>query len=104
VLAVRSPKWPALRRAWIRDNPLCAACGTALHVEVHHLIPVHVAPDGELLECNLLSLCDGPTRSCHFYIGHACNFKGYNLHCIEDAARFLLRVQESSRLAKQRPL
>lgn len=100
----RSPKWPAFRKAWLRDNPLCAACGTALNLEVHHIIPVHVASNGELSESNVLTLCDGPTRSCHWHIGHCYNWRGWNNDVISDAARFLQRVQESARLATQRPL
>ena len=61
----RSPKWPAVRDAWIKQHPTCAACGTEEHVEAHHIQPIHLG-GAELDQKNLITLC----RTHHLSIGH----------------------------------
>ena len=88
----RSSKWPKVRSAHLRIYPSCAACGTTKHLEVHHLIPVHVMPAQELEPLNLITLCE--YHGCHFRVGHAFNWKAYNPHCREDAQQQLVRIRD----------
>lgn len=66
--APRSPKWPTVRTAFLREYPRCEACGTTRDLNVHHIIPFHERPDLELSKSNLITLC----RKHHFEIGHLC--------------------------------
>lgn len=90
--APRSREWEPLARRWLHVHPFCAACGTSVRVEVHHIKPFHLFPDLELDEYNLISLCR--PRGCHLWIGHSGSWEHYNPHVIEDAARFLQRIKE----------
>lgn len=87
--APRSFHWPAVRRAHLKLEPLCAACGSALQLEVHHIIPFHVRPEMELVDSNLITLCEG-VRRCHFEIGHFGNWSRSNPNVRRDAAARLL--------------
>jgi 5-methylcytosine-specific restriction endonuclease McrA len=49
-----------------RAHPRCAAC-QAEPVDVHHIVPVAVAPEAAADPDNLLSLC----KLCHIAHGHA---------------------------------
>lgn len=70
----RDPRWPAVRRAHLRVQPACAACGNddPDAVEVHHIAPVSLCPSRELDPTNLLTLCTcGPGGlNCHLVVGH----------------------------------
>jgi len=88
--AARSPKWSSVRKAFLRDNPSCAACGSTKTLEVHHIEPVHLNPDRELDSSNLITLCD---KYCHFAIGHLMNYKSYNPNVIIDAKDFLYKIE-----------
>lgn len=88
-LVGRSPAWPALARKWVTAHPTCAACGTARRLEVHHLRPVHVAPELELSEQNLLALC----REHHLLIGHLGAWISWNSSAVADAAWWLQKVR-----------
>lgn len=79
--AVRSPKWPALRKQHIEKYPRCAACGRSKKIEVHHKKPVHDYPELELDPENLISLCDSP---CHLVFGHFFDYKSWNPSVDED--------------------
>lgn len=55
-------RWPAIRQqAKRRDNFKCTQCGSAGPLEVHHRIPVVVAPDKAFDVGNVTTLC----RECH---------------------------------------
>lgn len=69
-MSQRSPEWPAVRKAHLDANPTCAACGGTANVEVHHIKPFHLFPDLELVDSNLITLCEKPGHSCHFVFGH----------------------------------
>lgn len=87
--AKRSSKWSKVRKKFLQDNPLCAVCGSHVKVEVHHIIPFHVAPDLELNPENLITLCEhGRFKSinCHLLVGHFANYQRVNLQCKSDAA------------------
>lgn len=66
----RSSQWHKVRTAHLAAEPWCALCGTEDDLEVHHLVPFHVAPELELAETNLCTLC----RHCHLEAGHLGNF------------------------------
>ena len=85
----RSPDWDELRDDWVVENPTCAACGTRSRPEVHHVVPYSVDPSRELDRKNLITLC----RGCHYLFGHLKNWKSWNPTVREDAAKFLLQVQ-----------
>jgi 5-methylcytosine-specific restriction endonuclease McrA len=54
--AVRTSGWSKLRKEHIKKQPCCMACGTKKELEVHHIIPVHLAPEFELNPNNLITL------------------------------------------------
>jgi hypothetical protein len=83
--AKRSPRWPQLRAEHLRLEPYCQACGRANHLSVHHVEPVHVAPDKELDSNNLITLCEGPVFNCHLFFGHLGNWKSWNPTVRKDA-------------------
>ena len=87
----RSSGWDRLQREWKRYYPACAACGSLLGVEVHHLIPFWRAPELELCWDNLLSLCR--PRGCHLRIGHAFAWDKWNPFAVADAAMQLSRIR-----------
>lgn len=89
--AERSPKWKVLRDSFIKKNPCCSVCGSCAKPEVHHIIPVHLDPEKELEDTNLITLCD---KYCHFVFGHLMNWKNYNPHIIEDAKIFNKKIKE----------
>lgn len=86
--APRSPHWEALERAFLREHPTCAACGTTMHLQVHHVKPFARYPEDELRWDNLLPLCMGPNE-CHFVVGHKKNWKTFNRRVRADAAAAL---------------
>lgn len=84
--ARRSPKWPALRKAFLLEHPFCEACGRSNELNVHHITPVHVAPSRELEWKNLLTLCEHRTWNCHLIVGHAGHWLDYRADCRRTAA------------------
>jgi len=73
----RSPKWAKLEKEFVKHNPLCAACGAELRIQVHHIQPYHLHPELELEPKNLIQLCMGPNE-CHFLLGHGASWKAYS--------------------------
>jgi 5-methylcytosine-specific restriction endonuclease McrA len=73
--AVRSPRWSTIRKEFLKENPVCAACGSDKKLEVHHIEPVHINPDRELDKDNLITLC---SAKCHLLFGHLMYFKSWN--------------------------
>jgi hypothetical protein len=88
--ATRSSKWTSVRKQHLKNNQTCAACGRDKKLEVHHKIPVHINPEGELDPSNLVTLCADP---CHIIFGHLMNFKSYNKDVIDDCAVYLNKVK-----------
>ena len=78
--ALRSNRWSQIRKEFLKENPLCAVCGTRGKLlspnEVHHILPFHLNPALELSPKNFLTVC----RHCHLYFAHLGSFKSY---CIE---------------------
>ncbi len=89
--AARSPKWSAVRKAFVKSNPYCSACGTTRELEVHHIIPFHIDSSRELDTANLLTLC----QDCHFYIGHLKDWNRYNPQVRDDALALFRRFSET---------
>lgn len=87
--ASRSSKWKKIRQEFIKNHPVCAACGSTKDLEVHHIEPVHKNPDRELDPSNLITLC---SKYCHLAIGHLMDFKSYNKDIIKDAETYLNKV------------
>lgn len=74
--AERSPKWPAARRRHLKKHPECAACGSRVGLQVHHVVPFHKAPELELDPGNLITLCESVGGlECHELLGHGDNWQ-----------------------------
>jgi hypothetical protein len=67
--------WKKVRAAHLKAHPACEVCGRTANVIVHHIFPVSIAPELELTENNLITLCDTP---CHFMFGHFFSYHCYN--------------------------
>ena len=93
-MPARSPKWPAVRKAWLKIHPACAACGTTDRLEVHHIQPFNLRPDLELNPHgdNLITLCE-TGGNCHLFVGHLKNFKSFNSTVREDAKIVLKKIK-----------
>ena len=89
----RSPHWSTIRAAFLRKFPTCAACGTAEFLTVHHKKPYHLFPDLELIESNLITLCESPAHNDHFIFGHLLSWTSWNERVVTDAEAFLERVR-----------
>ena len=89
ILVGRSSKWPALRRKFLAFQPYCQACGRQEKLNVHHIIPVHVAPELELSWSNCITLCEWPTQNCHIIHGHGGRWRDYNTKVVEHTAEML---------------
>ena len=74
----RSPDWPAVRKNHLQQEAACVACGVTDHLEVHHIVPFHVDPTLELVQTNLITLCERPGHDCHFVFGHFHDWYLYN--------------------------
>ena len=83
----RSSKWPAVRKAFLKNYPVCAVCGGKLKVEVHHIRPFHLHPQLELDPKNFITLCENKKDgiNCHLSFGHLGSFKSYNVNVKRDA-------------------
>lgn len=93
----RSPKWGAVRRKHLLDNPLCVACGGDKDLQVHHIKPFHLYPPLELDPENLITLCEASGRECHFRFGHGFNWKWYCVGVVEAAQAERARLFSSIR-------
>ena len=82
--AKRSPQWRAVRRAFLREHPVCELCGNTIRLNVHHVEPFHLAPEKELDPANLITLCEGSQvpdlfgLNCHLWAGHLGNWESIN--------------------------
>lgn len=85
----RSSCWRATRAEALRLHPRCEACNCDHDLQAHHCLPYHLFPDRECDVENVIVLC----QPCHLRIGHGGDFKAYNPHVREDAARLLEHVK-----------
>ena len=88
--AKRAPGWSKVRNEYLKKNNRCASCGTTNDLEVHHIKPVHIFPDLELEENNLITLC---SKKCHLLLGHLVNFKSWNPDVIEDCKKMYKKIE-----------
>lgn len=91
VKSKRSSEWSKVRKEFLKKHPCCEVCGSTKKLVVHHIIPFQVRPDLELVESNLITLCQSKKRgglNCHLTIGHGGDFKDYNPNVVEDAKHF----------------
>lgn len=93
----RSGKWPAVRRKHLKKQPCCQICGAVFLLNVHHIQPFHLFPDLELDPANLVTLCEGNTVNCHYFIGHLMDWKTFNPDVLADAMRFQKIVKQRKR-------
>ena len=91
--ATRSPHWPSVRAAHLKLQPTCQVCTTAEHLNVHHCLPFHLHPDLELLDSNLLTLCESAAHNCHLIFGHGLLWAAYNPNVRRDAALARAMIQ-----------
>lgn len=97
----RSPKWPAVRKAHLKREPFCRACGGKDHLEVHHKEPFHLhvedpekwPVDRELDPANLITLCESESHNCHLWVGHLGLWQSYNVHVETDADLWLAKIR-----------
>jgi hypothetical protein len=80
----RSSHWATLRDQFVDVYSQCAACGSTLDLNVHHIKSVRRYPELELEFTNLITLC----RVHHFQIGHNRNWKNENPNCVQDVREY----------------
>lgn len=83
----RNSKWSAVRKRFLVDNGSCAVCGGKYKLEVHHIVPYHIAPELELEPSNMVTLCESKFYgvNCHLFVGHLGNFRRCNPSVVSDA-------------------
>ncbi len=76
----RSPKWRKVRNAFKKKNPKCLCCGGKIKVEIHHIKDFSTYPELELVESNLMPLCERKKYgiNCHLLLGHTGNYRKIN--------------------------
>lgn len=89
----RSPEWPKVRGAYIKEHPTCAVCGKKDNIQCHHKLPYHLHPNLELDPTNFISLCEGSGNH-HLWFGHLGNFQSYNADVEVDATTWQLKINE----------
>jgi len=77
-LTERSSKWRFARSKFLADHDYCAWCGGKTNLQVHHIKPVHLFPELELITSNFVTLCEHPMRRCHLLRGHLGNWTNWN--------------------------
>jgi len=95
--AKRASQWRKLRKAHLQQNPICEVCGSHTKVEVHHIVPFHLAPDLELNPKNLITLCERKKYgiNCHLLIGHLGNYRNVNPNCVIDAKTWNMKLEKT---------
>ena len=88
----RSPQWPKERKQHLIANPTCACCGGIKKLEVHHIEPFQNNPARELDPTNFITLCNDPSRMCHFIDGHLCNWQSWNKNIVAWARQKLYAI------------
>ena len=95
--AKRSRTWRKTRKRHLELHPQCAVCKSKKRIEVHHVIPFHIAPDKEESPDNLMTLCENKKYgiNCHLLIGHVGNYRRFNPTCEMDAVTWRWKVVDS---------
>lgn len=87
-VALRSPQWATVRKQHLIKQPTCRACNGVEKLQVHHIKPFHLFPELELVDHNLITLCEHPDKECHLILGHHGNFKKYNPSVLTDIKKY----------------
>ena len=84
----RSSKWRKVRKEYLKNHTYCIVCGSSTKLEVHHIVPFHIAPEKELDVTNLMTLCENKKYgiNCHLLMGHLGNYRRCNENVRDDAA------------------
>ena len=90
----RSGKWPKVRKHHLENHPVCAVCGGAELLEVHHIRPFHLHPELELDPENLVTLCEAKKGgvNCHLFVGHLGSYRSFNTAVVTDAAAWAEKI------------
>jgi hypothetical protein len=96
----RSGKWRTVRDKYIKENPLCYACGSKNELQCHHIVPFSIDKSLELNIKNLVTLC----TNCHFVFGHLHNYKNFNPEVIRDCQEHYKRVKQFTVKSFNKPL
>lgn len=76
---LRSPQWERVEKEHLEKEPCCQWCGGTWKLQVHHVTPFHLAPQFELDDFNLITLCEGGGYlNCHLVHGHNGDWKSFN--------------------------
>jgi hypothetical protein len=94
----RAGEWRRVRAEHLAKHPACEVCGRTKNLAVHHIFPVSIAPDLELTESNLITLCE---TSCHFMFGHFFNYHCYNRDVRKMAATFRREMRTHRRCPRK---
>ena len=90
----RSPEWPEVREAHLKEQPCCQACGATSRLNVHHKRPFHLHPELELVDSNLITLCEGAVVNCHLLYGHLRDWAAYNPDVEHDAEQWREKIKD----------
>ena len=92
----RSPKWAAVRKDFLKQNPVCALCGGTATLEVHHKKPFHLHPELELEPSNLITLCESKKNgvTCHLFFGHLGDYQSFNKNVDKDVKTWNKKLSE----------
>jgi hypothetical protein len=90
-LRERASQWRRVREKHLEKEPACVACGRKENVIVHHILPVSIAPELELAENNLVTLCAAP---CHIVFGHFFSYHCYNRDVRKMAQQYYVKLMQ----------
>ncbi len=91
-------RWREFEKKFWEKHPnekYCHICGSTKKIELHHIIPRHIAPDKILDESNLLPLC----HCCHFKFAHFEDWDDWNPNILENAISIYSIIQDSKKIA-----
>lgn len=75
------------QRAHVKSNPECAACGSMVKCQGHHVLPYKKFPGSRSDAANFITLCEGVNK-CHLRVGHGGDWRFYNPEVMSDATDF----------------
>ncbi len=90
----RSTKWPEVRAAFLKANPVCVVCESTKKLQVHHMKPFHLFPALELDPANLITLCENSSTNHHFMVGHLEDWRSFNPNVILDAKMWWTKLKQ----------
>ena len=88
------------KREYRKTHQCCEMCSSKRDLvsgrkcDVHHRVPVHIAPELATHQSNLITFC----RTHHFWIGHGGSWKTYNANLWPTITMVLGAYQESLKL------